>query len=229
MEKENKKAIAEAILFASGEEIPITKIMAALELSKEEATKLLEEMQEDYQNENRGIELIKVNGYYQLATKKEYYNYLYPIFDKRGKPTLSNASMETLAIIAYNPNITRAEIESIRGVSSDGIIYKLMEYGLIEVSGKADLPGKPTVYAVTKNFMKLFDLSTLEDLPELPRYKVNENHQIVLDELEPNNSDNSINSEEENDKSEKEDTENNSNEIKDEIEEEIDNNNSEGE
>ena len=213
MEKDNKKAIAEAILFASGEEIPITKIMAALELSKEEATKLLEEMQEDYQNENRGIELIKINGYYQLATKKELYNYLYPIFDKRGKPTLSNASMETLAIIAYNPNITRAEIESIRGVSSDGIIYKLMEYGLIEVSGKADLPGKPTVYAVTKNFLKLFDLSNLDDLPELPRYKVNENHQIVLEELEQNNSENE-------NKNETEETDN---------KEEIENNDAEGE
>lgn len=183
MEKEKMKAIIEAILFASGDEIPITKIMAALELSKEDASKILEEMQEDYQKDNRGIELIKVNGYYQLATKKEYYNYLYPIFDKRGKPTLSNASMETLAIIAYNPRISRAEIESIRGVSSDGIIYKLMEYGLIEVAGKSDLPGKPTVYSVTKNFMKLFDLSTLDDLPELPRYKVDENRQIVLDDI----------------------------------------------
>ncbi len=224
MEKDILLAIAEGILFAAGEEMPITKIMAALELSKEDAIKLLEEMQEDYQNDNRGIELIKINGYYQLATKKEYYDYLYPIFDKRGKPTLSNASMETLAIIAYNPNITRAEIESIRGVSSDGIIYKLMEYGLIEVSGKADLPGKPTVYSVTKNFLKLFDLSNLEDLPELPRYKVNENHQIVLEELEQNNSD----EKNETENNTIEDEENKENTEVNEIEE-VENNNTEGE
>ena len=91
--------------------------------------------------------------------------------------------METLAIIAYNPKITRAEIESIRGVSADACVYKLMEYGLIEEAGKIDLPGKPMSYKTTDEFLKMFGYSSLEDLPELPRYKLDENHQIVVDEI----------------------------------------------
>ena len=103
--------------------------------------------------------------------------------DKRSKPNLSNASLETLAIIAYNPKITRAEIESIRGVSADACIYKLLEYGLIQEAGKADLPGKPMTYVTSSGFLKMFGYTSLNDLPELPRYKLDENQQIVIDEL----------------------------------------------
>ena len=88
-----------------------------------------------------------------------------------------------MAIIAYNPKITRAEIESIRGVNSDGTIYKLLEYNLIESVGKLDAPGRPTMYSTTSNFLKLFDLESLEELPDLPRYKVDENEQIVIDDI----------------------------------------------
>ena len=114
---------------------------------------------------------------------KEMYEYLYPIFDKRSKPNLTQASMETLAIIAYNPKITRAEIEAIRGVNSDGTIYKLLEFNLIENVGKADLPGRPTMYATTPNFLKMFGMTSLEELPELPKYKLDENQQLVIDDI----------------------------------------------
>ena len=120
---------------------------------------------------------------YQLTTKKEMYEYLYPIFDKRSKPNLTQASMETLAIIAYNPKITRAEIEAIRGVNSDGTIYKLLEFNLIENVGKADLPGRPTTYKTTQEFLKMFGYTDLNKLPELPRYKLDSNRQIVIDDL----------------------------------------------
>ena len=120
---------------------------------------------------------------YQLTTKKEMYEYLYPIFDKRSKPNLTQASMETLAIIAYNPRATRAEIEAIRGVNSDGTIYKLLDYGLIEDAGKADLPGKPTTYKTTPEFLKMFGYESLSKLPELPKYKLDSNRQIVIEEL----------------------------------------------
>ena len=156
--------------------------MATLEISSDEVISIIESMQEEYKKEDRGIEIIKVEDGYQLATKKEMYEYLYPIFDKRNKPNLSQASMETLAIIAYNPKITRAEIEAVRGVNSDGTIYKLLEYNLIENVGKADLPGRPTMYSVTENFLKMFGIGTLEELPELPRYKLDENEQIVIDD-----------------------------------------------
>ena len=179
MNLEKQKAIIEAILFAAGRVIKINEFMAILEISSDEVISIINKMQDDY----RGIEIIKVEDGYQLATKKEMYEYLYPIFDKRSKPNLSNASMETLAIIAYNPKITRAEIEAIRGVNSDGTIYKLLEYNLIENVGKADLPGRPTMYSTTENFLKMFGISSLEELPDLPRYKLDENEQIVIEDV----------------------------------------------
>ena len=132
---------------------------------------------------SRGIEIIKVDDSYQLCTKKELYEYIYPILDKRAKPNLSGAALETLAIIAYNPKVTRAEIESIRGVSADACIYKLLEYGLIQEAGKSDLPGKPMTYETTNQFLKMFGYVSLNDLPELPKYKLDENQQIVIDDL----------------------------------------------
>ena len=187
MEIEKQKGIIEAILFASGRDVKINELMSILELSSDEIIDRINLMNNDYSKEDRGIEIIKVEDGYQLTTKKEMYEYLYPIFDKRSKPNLSQAAMETLAIIAYNPKITRAEIEAIRGVNSDGTIYKLLEYNLIEVVGKADLPGKPTIYSTTPNFLKMFGVSCLDELPDLPRYKLDENEQIVIDDIVPNN------------------------------------------
>ena len=183
MEIQNNKAIIEAILFACGRPVDVKELITALELPEEDIIKLIQSMQEEYSRENRGIELIRVEDGYTLCSKKEYYEYIYPMFDNRGKPNISNAAMETLAIIAYNPKITRAEIESIRGVNSDATIYKLLEYNLIEDAGKSDLPGKPTVYRTTKEFLKTFGMSDLNELPELPKYKLDENEQIVIDDI----------------------------------------------
>ena len=183
MQINQEKAIIEAILFAAGRPVTKNEIMLALEISEDVIEKIIANMQEEYKLENRGIELIKINNSYQLCTKKELYEYVYPILDKRTKPNLSTASLETLAIIAYNPKITRAEIENIRGVSADACVYKLLEYGLIEEAGKLDLPGKPMSYQTTDEFLRMFGFSSLEELPELPRYKLDENKQIVIDDL----------------------------------------------
>ena len=184
MELEKIQSIIESILFAAGRMVSIEEIELALEVSKVDLEKILEKMQEEYKEEKRGIELIKLNNGYQLCSKKENYEYIYQIIDKRNKPKLSNAALETLSIIAYNPKISRAEIEAIRGVSVDATIYKLLEYGLIEEAGKLDLPGKPMSYKTTEEFLKMFGYSSLDELPELPRYKMDENHQIVIEELE---------------------------------------------
>ena len=183
MELEQIKSIIESILFAAGRDVKITEFMSVLELGKDEIMPIMENLINEYKAKDRGIEIIKVNDGFQMCTKKENYEYLYQIFDKRSKPNLSNAALETLSIIAYNPKITRAEIESIRGVNSDGTIYKLMEYGLIESAGKLDLPGRPTAYRTTDNFLKTFGFTSLEELPELPKYKIDENQQIVIDDL----------------------------------------------
>ena len=183
MEIKRKKAAIEAILFAAGREVKIVELMSALELSSEEIINAVESMKLDYEKENRGRQIINVGEAYQLCTKKEYYEDICNIFDKRSKPNLSQAALETLAIIAYNPRITRAEIESIRGVNSDGTIYKLLDYNLIEETGKLDAPGKPGTYGVTSEFLRMFGFSNLNELPELPRYKLDENQQIVIDDI----------------------------------------------
>lgn len=183
METEKIKGIIEAMLFSSGRAISKDELVLNLEMSKDEIEDVIKIMKEEYKKEDRGIELIEIDDGYQLCTKKELYNYVYPIIDKRTKPNLSNAALETLAIIAYNPRITRAEIEAIRGVSADAVVYKLLEYGLIEEAGKTDLPGKPMSYKTTKEFLKMFGFTSLNDLPELPKYKLDSNRQIVIDEL----------------------------------------------
>ena len=183
MEINKSKGVIEAILFAAGREVKITELMSALEASSEEVITFVESMKEDYKNENRGLQIVNVGEAYQLCTKQEYYEYLYTIFDKRNKPNLSQAALETLAIIAYNPKITRAEIEAIRGVNSDGTIYKLLDYNLIEETGKLDAPGKPGTYGVTSEFLRIFGFSNLNELPDLPRYKLDENQQIVIDDI----------------------------------------------
>lgn len=183
MEFENKLAIVEAMLFASGNIITNKDIMTILEIGDDEIQNIISTLKERYNKNNSGLELIKVEEGYQLCTKKELYEYIYPLFDNRAKPTLSSSALETLSIIAYNPKITRAQIEAIRGVSSDGAIYKLQEFNLIEKTGKLDAPGRPGVYEVTENFLKMFGISNLDELPELPRYKLDENEQIVIEDL----------------------------------------------
>ena len=183
MEIDKIKSIIEAILFSSGRIVETKELMAILELSNEDIDSIMQNMKSEFEEQNRGIEIIKVENGYQMCSKKEYYDYIYPIFDNRAKPSLSAAALETLSIIAYNPKITRAEIEQIRGVNSDGTIYKLLEYNLIEEVGRLDAPGRPTIYSTTKDFLKMFGMSSIEELPELPKYKIDENEQIVIDEI----------------------------------------------
>jgi len=203
MDYKKQQGIIESILFAAGRQVDIKELMSATELGHDELIGIIELMKNEYSNENRGIEIIKVDDSYQLCAKKENYDYIYPVFDKRSKPNLSPAALEVISIIAYNPKITRAEIEAIRGVGSDGSIYKLLEYELIQEAGRMDAPGRPTMYETSPKFLKMFGLSSLDELPELPRYKLDENQQIVIDEYvenvqksEDTDSENSENSEE---------------------------------
>lgn len=183
MEIDKIKQIIESIMFAIGRDISVEELSSVLELTPENVQEIIENMKVQFEEQGRGIEIIKVNNGYQLCSKKENYDYIYQIIDKRNKPNLSQAALETLAIIAYNPKITRAEIETIRGVNSDGTIYKLLDHNLIEDAGRLDAPGRPTTYKTTKEFLRLFGYTSLEELPELPRYKLDENQQIVIDDI----------------------------------------------
>ncbi len=187
MSKEKIKGIIESILFASGRVVKVHELMTVLEIPEEEIHNIISEMQEDMKKENRGLEIVSVQDGFQLASKKDYYEYLYPVLDRRIKPQLSNASLEVLAIIAYNPRVTRADIDQIRGVDSSASLYKLQEYGLVEQAGKSDLPGKPMTYKTSEEFLKMFGINSLRDLPELPKFKLDSNRQIVIDEVEAEN------------------------------------------
>ena len=184
MEQEKLKGIIEAILFSAGRVVKIKELMAILEVNSDEIINAIVDMQDRYSRKNRGIEIIRVEDGYQLSSKKEYYEYICQILSKQVKPTLSQASLEVLSIIAYNPRATKTDIDSIRGVDSSASLYRLLEYNLIEQAGKADLPGKPMTYKTTEEFLKTFGLHSIKELPELPKYKLDSNRQIVIEELE---------------------------------------------
>lgn len=165
MEIQKQKEIIEAILFSAGRVVTQEELVLALEIDKKQVEELVKNMQKDFAN--RGIEIIKIEDGYQLCSKKEYYEYIYPILDKRAKPNLSTAALETLAIIAYNEPITVGQIDEIRGVSSRDMVRKLLFKGLIDVAGKSDLPGKPMLYKTTNKFLDYFNLSSKDELPEI--------------------------------------------------------------
>lgn len=202
MDNEKIKGIIEAILFASARVVKMRELSSILEIDPDSINKIISEMMLDYARDNRGIEIVRVEDGFQLSSKKEYHEYIYPAIDKRIKPTLSRSSLEVLAIIAYNRRVTKSDIDTIRGVDSAGSIYRLQEYDLIEQAGKADLPGKPMTYRVTDEFLKMFGLKSLNELPKLPKYKLDSNRQIVIEDLddeapEPQEGEENINSSEE--------------------------------
>jgi len=168
MDEQKMKSIIESMLFAKGEEVELEDIAKVLEIPNEEVEKIVDIMIKEYKSLDRGIEIIRLRDSIQLCTKKENYDYVENLFDKRNKTNLSGAALEVLAIVSYNPKITRAEIEAIRGVSSDTTLYRLLEYNLIEEAGKIDAPGKPIGYRTTNEFLRIFGYSSLDELPRMP-------------------------------------------------------------
>lgn len=164
--KDELKASLEAILFLSPERVSKEELMRILALDEENLHTLIEEMMADYQQVNRGIQIIAVDNGYTLGTKAEYA----PVLEELVRPEkrrLSSAALETMAIIAYRQPVTRAEIEQIRGVKTDRVLNNLLERGLIKEAGHKAVPGKPILYGTTHEFLRVFDLKSLEDLPPL--------------------------------------------------------------
>lgn len=166
MERKDWLPVLEGILFAMGNSVEIAKLAAALELSEQEVKELLNELQQMYQTQNRGIQLVFLEDSVQLCTRPEYYEYLIRIAVQPKKHILSESMLETLSIVAYKQPVTRAEIERIRGVKSEHPINKLIEYGLIEEAGRLDAPGRPILFATTEEFLRCFGVSSLLELPE---------------------------------------------------------------
>ena len=171
MEKEELIQAIEALLFASGKPVTVKTISEVLEVENEDIKEALELLRQALVERKSGIQLIRINDSYQLATLEKFYSYICKLLDNRPKPNLSQAALEVLSIIAYNQNFTRAEIERVRGVSSDSALNKLLEYNLVEEAGKMDAPGRPMMYRTTEEFLKMFGYTSLKDLPELPTVK----------------------------------------------------------
>lgn len=168
----NKCAIIEGILFIVGEEgITLDKLTDILEIDLDELNKLIEIMVNDYKNENRGINLVVLGNKLKLATKKEHHEY-YEKLMIEDDSILSQAALETLAIIAYNQPITRLKVDEIRGINSTHMIRKLLSRDLIKEMGKSNDPGRPNLYGVTDQFLDYFGLSTIEELPPIEEVEI---------------------------------------------------------
>ena len=179
--------ILEGLLFIVGDDgISVDQISEVLDIKKEEVYKVLEELDKIYSDDNRGITIKKYGNMYKLTTKKEYKEYYQRLFDNKEINTLSQSSLEVLAIIAYNEPITRVEIDELRGVNSSYVIRKLMAKNLIKEAGKSDLPGKPMLYKTTKDFLDCFGLSSIEDLPKLDDIS---NEEVEIDLFKTNKGD----------------------------------------
>ncbi|MEA1960061.1 MAG: SMC-Scp complex subunit ScpB [Bacillota bacterium] len=164
--KNELKAAIEAILFVSSEKISAEAISLILELGEEDVKALMQEMMLDYEQSSRGIQLIAMEDGYILGTKPEYAS----VLSKTVKPVnrrLSPAALETLAIIAYKQPITRLEIEQIRGVKTDRVVGNLLEKGVIKEAGRKEATGKPILFETTHEFLRIFGLNSLNELPVL--------------------------------------------------------------
>ncbi len=170
METKNKKDIIEALMFVWEGPLKIDIIAPIIELTTEETAILIDELAEELNNENRGIQLFKVNGGYQLGTRPDLALYIDNLFSRETTVgTLTKPALETLAIVAYKQPITRLEIEAIRGVNPDSVLDNLVRRKLIKIAGRKDSPGKPLLYATTPDFLNYFGLKDLDELPPLQK------------------------------------------------------------
>ncbi|ANB60255.1 SMC-Scp complex subunit ScpB [Anoxybacteroides amylolyticum] len=172
------KAIVEGLLFAAGDEgLSLKQIATVLDVSEEVALDVLTALKKEYDAPSRGIQLVELAGVFQLTTKKEHAPYLKKLVESPGASSLSQAALETLAIIAYRQPITRAEIEEIRGVKSDKPLQTLVAKALVKEVGRAEGTGRPILYGTTKEFLDYFGLKTLEELPPLPELQEEQDEQ----------------------------------------------------
>ncbi len=168
------KAAVEAILFTMGESVEASKIAGALEITEKETIALIEELAKEYDENNRGMKIIELDGAYQMCTRDSMYDYLIKIAKQPRKYVLTDVLLETLSIIAYKQPVIKSEIEKIRGVSCDHAVNKLIEYNLVKEVGRLNVPGRPILLGTTEEFLRSFGLSGIDDLPEFNQDMVSE-------------------------------------------------------
>ncbi len=165
MELEKIEAVIEAVLFTMGESVEVDKLAAAIEHDVDTTKKIVHNMMDKYQAQNRGVKIIELENAFQMCTKPEYYEQLIKVASQPRKYVLTDVLLETLSIIAYKQPITKMEIEKIRGVSSDHAVNKLVEYGLAKELGRLDAPGRPMLFGTTEDFLRSFGVQSIDELP----------------------------------------------------------------
>ncbi len=164
---EKIEIIIEALLFAAGDEVKAENIAEVTGISLREVSGVMNRMMDRYNKEPRGIMIRRIDDAYQLCTRKEYYEDIKSYFEPRHMSYLSNPAMEALAIVAYNQPITRAQIESIRGVNCDSVITRLLDKRMICEVGRSDAPGRPALFGTTPEFLRALGFSSLDELPQI--------------------------------------------------------------
>lgn len=170
-DKERLMSIIEGLLFTSGDRLKLKDIAEIIEVGEAKAKNLLLQLRDEYLKEERGIELIISNNEYYLAAKRKNNSYIQKLLKINYRQSLSQASIETLSIIAYKQPITRLEMEEIRGVKSDSAVNTLLQKGLITEKGRLDVVGRPILYATTNDFLTYFGLNSLKDLPNIEEFE----------------------------------------------------------
>lgn len=184
MKKSDAKAAIEAILFTLGEAIELERLAAALDVPENQLQTLMDELIEEYKDDSRGIQIIKLENSYQMGTKSSMYEYLINITHVPKKHVLTDVLLETLSIIAYKQPITKLAIENIRGVKSDHAVNKLVEYNLVCEIGRLDAPGRPIVFGTTEDFLRNFGINSLDELPIINADKVEDFKTQALEEAD---------------------------------------------
>ncbi len=176
------KAVLEGLLFVMGEDgLSLDQIEEVLDISSDEAKELVSELKEDYMDENRGIRIEFLGNRFKLTTKEEHKEYYKKLIENPITNKLSQAALETLAIIAYNEPVTRVKIDNLRGVTSSQLIRKLVAKGFVKESGRSDLPGRPILYETTNEFLDYFGLSSIDELPDMNKFIENNEEDTEVD------------------------------------------------
>lgn len=183
MEIKQYQAAVEAIVFASGEPVPLSRMALALELDEETTARIADDWVQDVNTRGGGLTALKLDDRYQLCSSKDCAAYVRKAMDIRRNTPLSQAAMEVLAIIAYNQPVSRPFVEQVRGVDCSAVMQGLQQKGLIEERGRMDLPGRPLLYGTTSNFLRCFGISSLEQLPPLPQKQENVMDETTIEEM----------------------------------------------
>ena len=181
---ENLKSAIEAVLFAAGDSVPVSKLSLVLACEEEKVLEAAEALEKEYSSQNRGMRLLRLGDKLQICSAPEWADVIIRTLDERRRPSLSQPALEVLTIVAYFQPVTRAYIETMRGVDSSYTIGALMEKGLIEIGGRLEAPGRPALFRTTDAFLRVMGISSPEELPPLPNLKTSEGTEQLRQRVE---------------------------------------------